>query len=166
MNMKLKNAEVNPAFADLFSYKTKEEKAEHDAQMISYRILSEIEVICEQKKIKKKDLADMLGTSRSYITQLFRGMKQVNTYIMAKMEDALDLSFEVKAKLNNETHEEFIGKQLTPDLVRKRGFHANGYVWFCFQDKSTTRTTNEFVEKMETEARKMETKSSYLQKAV
>ena len=110
MNTKLNNIQIHPEFEDLFSFQSKEEKIEHDAQMISYRFLSQVEKICEEKNIKKKDLADILGTSRSYITQLFRGNKQVNTYILAKLEDALGISFEINAKLNEDSKEGLLAK--------------------------------------------------------
>lgn len=98
MSTKLSNAQVNPEFDNLFSFATEEEKIQHQSEMISLRILSEVEKICEERKIKKKDLADKVGTSRSYITQLFRGNKQVNTYIMAKFENALDICFDIRAQ--------------------------------------------------------------------
>lgn len=98
MNMKLNNIVTNPAFDELFRFNNEDEKIEHDAQMISYRILSEVEKICDEKNIKKKELAQMTGTSKSYITQLFNGTKSVNTVILAKLEEALHVTFEVKLK--------------------------------------------------------------------
>lgn len=111
MNTKLNNIEVNPAYEDLFSFKSKEDKIEHDAQMISYRILSELERICEQKNISRKTLADMVGTSKSYITQLFSGSKSINTTMMARFENALDARFEVSCKLMNDDYSKSIGSQ-------------------------------------------------------
>jgi ribosome-binding protein aMBF1 (putative translation factor) len=94
MNIKCNDINVNPEFEDLLSFKSENEKIEHMAQMISFRILSEVEKLCEEKKISKKELAAKVGTSGSYITQLFNGTKSVNTSIMAKLENALDIKFE------------------------------------------------------------------------
>lgn len=152
MNTKLKNVEVNPEYADLFSYKTNEEKIEHSAQMISYRILSEVEKVCDEKKINKKTLAEMVGTSRSYITQLFRGSKQVNTWIMARFEDALDISFDFRIRMDAETHEEFLNKLLTKDLINNKRFQSQGYVWYCYENKKTD-DTKALVKKMEEEVK-------------
>jgi transcriptional regulator with XRE-family HTH domain len=73
--------------------------------MISYRVLSEVEKFCEDKKISKKDLAERVDTSLNYITELFRGTKLVDTYIMAKFEEAMDVSFEIGLKSRIELHE-------------------------------------------------------------
>lgn len=70
---------------------------EHAAQMISYRILSEVEKMCDKRKMTKKELAAAVGTSASYITQLFRGTKAVNMEIMAKFEKTLDFQFRITA---------------------------------------------------------------------
>ena len=113
MSTKFKNLEVNPEFEDLFAFKSYDDKIKHNAEMISFRILSEIEKLCAEKKIKKKDLAEKIHTSKSYITQLFRGTKQVNTIVMGKFEEALDISFEIKVKLNQESNDEFISKQIS-----------------------------------------------------
>lgn len=91
---------LNPKYESMFSFGTKKEEIAYHSQMISYRILSVVETVCTEKNIKKKDLAALVGTSRSYITQLFRGTKQVNTLMMARLEDALGFSFEVRYKMN------------------------------------------------------------------
>ena len=57
--------------------------------------LSEIEKVCEERGLLKKDLAGMIGTSPSYITQLFRGNKIINLETIAKIILALNIKFEV-----------------------------------------------------------------------
>lgn len=89
---------VNPEYKDLFTFKNKEDELEHKAQMISYRFLSEVEKACDRKKISRAELSEMVGTSRSYITQLFRGSKRVNMDLLAKLEDALGITFQIKGK--------------------------------------------------------------------
>jgi transcriptional regulator with XRE-family HTH domain len=66
-------------------------------KMIMYRFLSEVERITEEKNLSRKDLAKLIGTSASYITQLFRGHKIVNLETIAKIQKALDFKFEIKA---------------------------------------------------------------------
>ena len=127
MNTKLNNMKINPAFEELFSFGSKNERIEHNSQMISFRILSEVEKLCVEKKIKKKELAEMVGTSRSYITQLFRGTKQINTDIMARFEDVLNMHFEVKIKLNDEQRR--LNWEVQPsidlnDLIEKKKMEA------------------------------------------
>jgi transcriptional regulator with XRE-family HTH domain len=156
MNTKLNNVQVNPEFEDLFSFESKKEKTEHNAQMISYRILSAVEKVCDEKKIKKKDLAAMVGTSRSYITQLFRGTKHVNTFIMAKFEDALDVSFQVNLKLNEDSHEDFLAKQLPVGFFSGKRLPSNGFIMYCFTNEKHKDRTSEIVQLLETENRSIQ----------
>lgn len=77
---------------------TREEKIRHKSQMLSYIFLSEVEKACEKRKITRKELAKIINTSPSYLTQLWRGTKKVNMDILAKFEVALGLSFTIKLK--------------------------------------------------------------------
>lgn len=148
MTTKLNHIIINPEYESLFSFKSEEEKTEHHAQMISYKILSEIEKICDEKEIKKKDLADMIGTSRSYITQLFNGTKSINTYTMAKFENVLNVTFEIRLRLNEESYGDFIGKQFSTDLfINKRLNIPEGALYFFH----CTKTTEEIVNNLNTE---------------
>lgn len=156
MNTKLKNAQVNPEFASLFSFESNKEKIEHGAQMVSYRILSEVEKLCDEKNIKKKDLAVMVGTSRSYITQLFRGTKQVNTDIMAKFEEALDFTFHIKVKRNEDSQEAFLSKQLPVGFFQNKRLAGNDLVMYCFKGYGKMDMTREIVQGLETENKSLQ----------
>lgn len=117
---------LNPKYEPMFSFGTKKEEIAFHSQMISYRILSVVETVCTEKNIRKKDLAALVGTSRSYITQLFRGTKQVNTVMMARFEDALGFSFEVNYKMDTESSQASWKKQSSSF------FQPNG----CFQTEA------------------------------
>ena len=67
------------------------------ADMIMYRFLSEIEILAEERKMTRKELAQKIGTSASYITQLYRGSKLLNLTTIAKLEKIFDITFEIKA---------------------------------------------------------------------
>lgn len=149
MNTKSSKMIISEEYQDLLSFKSKEEKIEHDAQMISYRILSEIEKVCEERKIKKKDLAEMVGTSKSYITQLFTGAKSINTQIMAKFEDALDITFEVRLKLNEESYNDFLGKQMSAEMVNKRFSTPQGAWYYCEHLKNNSSIVDDLETKNE-----------------
>lgn len=155
MNTKLNNIIVNPEFEDLLAFKNEEEKIEHNAQMISYRILSEVEKLCEEKKIKKKDLAEMVGTSKSYITQLFTGAKSINTNIMAKFENALDVTFEIQLKLNEDSYNDFLSKQLNTNLFNKKHLPTNEGTWyFCYNKEKGKKS---IVNELETDSKQKQT---------
>lgn len=91
---------INPEFEELFSFKSKEEELEHEAKLLMFRFLSELEKLNGDRPIKKKDLAIALGTSPSYITQLFRGDKLINLASLAKIEKAYNITFEITASQN------------------------------------------------------------------
>lgn len=120
MTTKFQNSEeIRKAFQDLLSFKSLEEEIKHNSQMIMYRFLSEIEILCEEKHMSKKELAERIGTSASYITQLYRGNKPLNIETIAKFQKVFDITFEIKAKSNlqSEKQDEFEEENsLFPDL--------------------------------------------------
>lgn len=79
------------------SFKSEDEKIEHDAQMLMYSFLSEVERFQEMNKINRKLLAKKINTSGSYLTQIFRGAKPLNFITIAKLQKALNIKFEVSA---------------------------------------------------------------------
>jgi predicted RNase H-like HicB family nuclease/ribosome-binding protein aMBF1 (putative translation factor) len=87
---------IQEAFQNLLEPASREEKLELETLMLSTKFLSEIERVCQNNNIRKKDLAGMIGTSPSFITQLFRGNKIVNLETIAKIQLALGISFDIK----------------------------------------------------------------------
>lgn len=112
--------EIKNSFDDFFNSYSKEELLEQEARLLSFHFLSGVEQALEQQRISKKLLAEKVGTSASYITQLFRGDRLPNFYILAKMQDALGLKFEIKvqdvAVGNEKTEFEF------PEIQDQHGF--------------------------------------------
>lgn len=100
MNMKLtENKNIQNQFAELFSHRSENEKLEHNTQMIMFRFLSEIERMADERGFKsRKELADAVGVTPSYLTQLFRGGKKLNLETVAKFQEALNIVFDIKAK--------------------------------------------------------------------
>ncbi len=97
MNTPLKNKkDIQQAFNDLLNTGSTEDKIELETLMLSAKFLSEIERIRQERGILKKELAEMIGTSPSHITQLFRGDKTINLKTIAKLQIELGVSFEVK----------------------------------------------------------------------
>lgn len=93
--------DVNEEDQNLFEFKSKEEEYEHEAKMLMFKFLSEIEKINDSKKSSKKQLATAIGTSASYITQLYNGNKLINLLTLAKLQDVYNIEFEIKAISNN-----------------------------------------------------------------
>ena len=97
MTTSLKNKKaIQKAFQDLLEPASREEKLELETLMLSTKFLSEIQLICDKRNILKKELAEKIGTSPSYVTQLFRGNKIINLETIAKIQIELGVSFNIR----------------------------------------------------------------------
>jgi transcriptional regulator with XRE-family HTH domain len=94
-------------FGSLFEFDNQEDKISHKAHMISFRFLSEIEKTIDSN-ISRKALSKLIGTSPSYITQLFRGDKLVNLMTLAKLEDVFESEFDIVFRKNSEKKQDSI----------------------------------------------------------
>jgi len=96
MNTKSNNLEhIKQAFDELFNNRTPEQELESDAKLIMFRFLDIVEQKREKKNWSRKELAQKVGTSASYITQLMRGDKLINMFTLAKMQRALNIKFDI-----------------------------------------------------------------------
>ncbi len=96
MNTALKHKkEIQQAFWEILTPSSGEEKLELATLMLSIKFLSVVEQVCQSRNILKKDLARMIGTTPSYVTQLFRGNKIINLETIARMQLALNIEFKI-----------------------------------------------------------------------
>jgi ribosome-binding protein aMBF1 (putative translation factor) len=102
MNTSLRHKnEIQQAFREILTPASDKEKLDLETLMLMTGFLSEIEKVCEERGLLKKDLANMIGTSASYVTQLFRGHKIINLETIAKIMLALDIRFDISVRKNN-----------------------------------------------------------------
>jgi transcriptional regulator with XRE-family HTH domain len=93
---------ISNEFEGFFSFKNEKEELKHEAYMIMFRFLSELEkVLAKGDTLKKKELADKLGVSSSFITQLFNGNKLMNLTMLAKIQEVFNITFDIKARSND-----------------------------------------------------------------
>ncbi len=92
---------VSKEFENLFSFKDEKEELDHEAHIIMFRFLSELENYSGTKSIKRNELAAKLGVSPSYITQLYKGDKLLNFTMLAKIQKVFNITFEITARNNN-----------------------------------------------------------------
>ncbi|KAB2869469.1 MAG: helix-turn-helix transcriptional regulator [Bacteroidales bacterium] len=102
----MKPNEIKTKFDELLNSTTPEEQFEHEAQLLAFKFLSIIDAEMEAQNISKKALAEKVGTSQSFITQLFRGDRKPNWTILAKMQKELGLQFTIST--NNEIEQRVI----------------------------------------------------------
>ena len=79
----------------IWNFQDEKQELEHQASMLSLRFLSTIKhfMANQEPEIRKADLARMLNTSKSYITQLFTGDRLLNMKTLYKIEKVLGLEF-------------------------------------------------------------------------
>lgn len=106
--MKFKDKyKVSSEFEDIFSFNSEEEELEHDAQMLTFKFLEELERSqISDSKFKKKELANALDKSPSFISQLYSGEKLMNFNLLARIQKVYNISFEIKAKRNSVDYNE------------------------------------------------------------
>ena len=98
MSTTLKNPEdIKAAFSSLFDNRTEQQQRDDAAQILSFRFLSEVERLMDEQGFTRRKLAELVGTSPSYITQLFRGDRLLNIDMLARFEQALGVQFVVDA---------------------------------------------------------------------
>lgn len=119
MNMKSSNKlmkDIENSFNELFEFENKNDLAEVNAHVLASKFLSEILDASEKNNLNRKQLADKIGTSASYLTQLFRGNKLINLTTIAKLGNELNIEFDIsikgKNKFSNPINEENIAEHL------------------------------------------------------
>ena len=113
------NMEAIVSLRNLLNNRTPERQIELDAFMLMAKFLSDVEIICKERGILKKDLAKQIGTSASYLTQLYRGDKLINLSMIAKISYALNMKTEIFTK------ELPVAKTKTKPILKKQPFsHA------------------------------------------
>jgi ribosome-binding protein aMBF1 (putative translation factor) len=89
--------EIRRAFTEIVEPADEANALAMETRLLMYRFLSEVEKISKERGISRKELAQMIGTSPSFITQLFQGTKTVNLTTLAKFQKALNFTFRIEA---------------------------------------------------------------------
>jgi transcriptional regulator with XRE-family HTH domain len=95
-NKKMEKSDL--IFDDVFFFENESDQIEIDAQVIMAKFLSEIQEVADNLGIKRNELAKKIGTSASYLTQLYRGHKMLNLPTIAKFQKALDIKFDISVE--------------------------------------------------------------------
>ena len=93
MNTKSKN--IKARFNSIVKFKSDTERNEHDSKILMFKFLSIVETKMNEELMSKKELAELMGTSPSYVTQLFRGTKTINLLTIAKLQRIFNLQFKI-----------------------------------------------------------------------
>lgn len=96
--MSMTSEEIKRKLDELSASLSKEDRFEVEAKVLIAQYVHAILSIMDSNDLNRKTLAKKIGTSASYITQLFRGKKLINFITLAKIQDALNIQFQVSLK--------------------------------------------------------------------
>lgn len=90
-------ADIRAAIRQLRDERSPQELDEQAAAMLSFGFLSEVAHLTKARGLTRRALAQAVGTTPSYITQLYRGDRLLNLTMAARFERALGVQFHIKA---------------------------------------------------------------------
>jgi ribosome-binding protein aMBF1 (putative translation factor) len=96
--MSSENEKMMNELESLLAFNDEKEKIELEATLLHLKFVKIIEEAMKQEGLSKKNVAEKLDTSKSYITQLFSGDKLLNMKTLAKIEQLLNINFDIKAE--------------------------------------------------------------------
>lgn len=132
--MQIKNKyNVAPEFESLFDLSPKNQ-LEVEVLLLTSKFLEHITNELQERKMTKKELAQLIGVSASWLTQIFRGDKVPNWETIVKIQNVLNLDFEINLKSQSNTikfsSENFFNRPATnlPDYkIGFTGFFKNNH---------------------------------------
>jgi transcriptional regulator with XRE-family HTH domain len=123
----MKNS-INRKWDSLLGNMPQEDLVTFKADVLAMQFLGLIDLKMEQDKISKKELAQKVGTSASFITQLFRGDRKPNWNILAKISMELGLEFKVMTEEMIQHRIDEALKAYHLDLAKKEESERKGLI--------------------------------------
>ncbi len=120
----------------LFKFDSYEDEIEHETLMLSSCFLSEVQKVLDIKKMSKKELAGKIGTSASYVTQLFRGNKIINLNTIARIQKELDINFNIGLNEGSEYPMD-VSEWNIADFLENLHENSNGEYFKLIKNKQT-----------------------------
>ncbi|MDA3865482.1 MAG: helix-turn-helix transcriptional regulator [Salinivirgaceae bacterium] len=126
MNMTYnENHNISEEFRDIFNSLSEEDHIEVDAQMLSFKFLEALDKYFAPKKLKKKEIAEAVGKSPSFISQVYSGDKLISMPLLAKLQTAFNFTFDIKASRNSIDYDLSDFSELKTNNKKQSGF----WVW-------------------------------------
>lgn len=92
---------LQPKFENSISSYVDSNREKIDVALLSLRIIKQIDTFLDINNISQKELADKLGVSEAFISQLMSGSKKINVQFLNKFEKRFDVEFDFKLKDKN-----------------------------------------------------------------
>ena len=96
----------------LLHISTEQDRTDLDAELIQLQLLEKVSSIMEDRGMTRSELANKLGISRAFVSQMFAADRALNLKLLAKIQRILDVHFEVtpiqswsySPKMNQNSH--------------------------------------------------------------
>ncbi|MDO8966364.1 helix-turn-helix transcriptional regulator [Algoriphagus sp.] len=121
---------IKKEWDNLFNEISYEDRVASLADVLALQFLGLVDQKMEKEGISKKEMAEKIGTSASFITQLFRGDRKPNWNILAKMSMELSLDFKVLT-------EELFKERVQEELVAYHQRWSKTQEYFKLKDQVT-----------------------------
>lgn len=121
---------IKKEWDDLFNEISYEDRVASLADVLALQFLGIVDQKMEKEEISKKEMAEKIGTSASFITQLFRGDRKPNWNILAKMSVELGLEFKVMT-------EELLQEKVQEELIAYHQRWSKTQEYFKLKDQVT-----------------------------
>ena len=115
------------AFEKALAFSNEDDQMDFISETIHLTIMDEVFALMEKRGLNKADLARSLKTTPSYVTQLFAGDKLVNMKLLARLQVALNVKWDVKVQ-EKHNHIRFPKIKIHPSHSLS-GFSTMGVRW-------------------------------------
>lgn len=89
----MEQTELEKKLAEALAFQNAEEVEAFKADVLHMRLMQEVKAEMERMEINRKELADLLGVSKGYVSQLFSGDTLLNLKTLAKLESIFQGKF-------------------------------------------------------------------------
>jgi len=80
----------------MLEFKSEREKTRLEEELLHLKFITSIEEIMDQKEVNRTELAILLNSSKSYVSQLFSGYKMINIRTLSKIQKAFNVTFRIQ----------------------------------------------------------------------
>lgn len=89
---------VEKKLLDIISFKSDREKFDFEVTALRFNSIEIVLRLMEERRMNNKSLANKLGVSESFISQLFSGDKILNYKILARLQRIFGVKFKLEIK--------------------------------------------------------------------
>lgn len=119
--MNVKSRELKARFDSIMVFQSKEDQLEHESKILMFKFLSLIEHEMAKSDMSKKELAEVLNTSASYVTEILRGQKTINLLTLAKLQQIFGIEFKIIGEKINGISISNKGKRKQTSAASRKG---------------------------------------------